>query len=94
MQSLMITTLGKPKKLMISFVLATVLFAPRTIHAQQLQKGVSVQMAVTSNATPMPEADNPDAWIVTITSDGSLYLGTHPVSPPDNLYYRHEESFV
>ncbi len=44
-----------------------------------LQKGVSVQMAVTSSATPMPAADNEDAWIVTITADGNLYFGADPV---------------
>ena len=44
-----------------------------------MRQGVSVQMAVTSNATPMPEADNNDAWIVTITADGSLYFGIDPV---------------
>jgi len=64
-------------------VLAAVLFATRTNHAQQLQKGVSVQLAVTSNAVPMPEADNQDAWIVAVTADGSLYFGVDPVSPSD-----------
>jgi biopolymer transport protein ExbD len=44
-----------------------------------LRKGVSVQMAATGSATPMPEADNQDAWIVTITADGKLYFGADPV---------------
>jgi biopolymer transport protein ExbD len=48
-----------------------------------LQQGVSVQMAVTSNAVPMPEADNQDAWIVAITADGRLYFGIVPVTPAD-----------
>lgn len=78
---------SKHLALNIAFVLTTVLFALHTLQAQQLQKGVSVQMAVTSNATPMPAADNQDAWIVTVASDGSLYLGINPVSPADNLYY-------
>jgi biopolymer transport protein ExbD len=45
-----------------------------------LQKGVSVQMAVTSNAAPMPAADDDDAWVVTVTADGKLYFGVKPVS--------------
>jgi biopolymer transport protein ExbD len=44
-----------------------------------LQKGVSVQMAGTSNATAMPAADNDDAWIVTISADGKLYFAADPV---------------
>ncbi len=48
--------------------------------AQTLQKGVSVDMAVTSNALPMPEADSGEAWIVTVSENGSLYFGTGPVT--------------
>ena len=44
-----------------------------------IAKGISVQMAATSNATPMPAADNEDAWIVTIAADGKLYFGADPV---------------
>lgn len=73
--------------LSVAVVLATALSAPREIHAQQLRRGVSVQLAVTSNGVSMPEADNADAWIVAVTADGKLYLGIDPVSPPDNLYY-------
>jgi biopolymer transport protein ExbD len=47
----------------------------------QLQKGVSVKMAGANNAQPMPEADNADAWIVTVTADGRLYFGVDPVAP-------------
>ena len=46
-----------------------------------LQKGISVELAATSNAAPMPDADNADAWIVTITENGSVYFGTDPVTP-------------
>lgn len=45
-----------------------------------MRKGVSVQMAVTRNASPMPEADNEDAWIVTVAADGGLYFGADPVT--------------
>jgi biopolymer transport protein ExbD len=60
---------------------ATLLFTPRAGHTQQLQQGVSVQMAVTSTAAPMPAADNQDAWIVAVTPDGSVFFGLDKVSP-------------
>ncbi|MGC1452777.1 MAG: biopolymer transporter ExbD [Candidatus Sulfotelmatobacter sp.] len=84
MNSLAIITRGGSKHfgLSVALVLATVLF-PRPSSSQQLQQGVSVQLAVTSNAVPMPEADNQDAWIVAISADGSLHFGTVPVSPAD-----------
>lgn len=44
-----------------------------------LRKGISVQMAATKSATPMPAADNEDAWIVTVVADGSLYFGVDRV---------------
>ena len=39
-----------------------------------------MQMAVTNNATPMPEADKQDAWIVAVTAPGQMYFGTEAVS--------------
>ncbi len=45
-----------------------------------LQKGISVQLPVTSNARPMPDADHEDALIVSVTADGSVHLGVNPVS--------------
>lgn len=45
------------------------------------QPGISVDMPVTRHATPMPEADRGDALIVTVTSDGRLYLGTNLRDP-------------
>jgi biopolymer transport protein ExbD len=60
---------------------ATLLFTPRAGHTQQLQPGVSVQMAATSTAAPMPEADNQDAWIVAVTADGNLFFGIDSVTP-------------
>jgi biopolymer transport protein ExbD len=37
-------------------------------------------MAATNNASAVPAADDTNAWIVTITADGSLYFGVHPVT--------------
>jgi biopolymer transport protein ExbD len=47
-----------------------------TAQSPVLQKGVSVQMVATSNATAMPAADNNDAWVVTVTADGKLHFGS------------------
>ena len=49
--------------------------------AQQPRQGVSVQMATTTNATPMPAADEDDAWVIAITADGRLYFGTKQLTP-------------
>jgi biopolymer transport protein ExbD len=38
-------------------------------------------MSVTRSASPMPEADNFDAWIVTVAADGGLYFGADPKTP-------------
>jgi len=64
----------------IALILAGVFFAIQG-NTQQLQRGVSVVMASTSSATPMPEADNADAWIVAVTRDGSLFFGVDRVTP-------------
>jgi biopolymer transport protein ExbD len=48
-----------------------------------LQRGVSVQLAVTSNAVAVPNADQPDALVVALTSDGSTYLRADRVPTPD-----------
>ncbi|HEY6272043.1 MAG TPA: biopolymer transporter ExbD [Terriglobales bacterium] len=47
--------------------------------APPLQAGISVEMPVSKNASPMPEADQEDALIVTVTVDGRMYMGTRPI---------------
>jgi len=74
------------RTLFVSFV--TIILAAATVSAQTtttppLQKGVSVEMAVTTQAQPMPEADNESAWIVSVTEDGKLYFGINPVTPEE-----------
>lgn len=46
-----------------------------------LQKGISVELASTSHAAPMPDADNANAWIVAVTDNGTVYLGINPITP-------------
>jgi biopolymer transport protein ExbD len=48
--------------------------------APAMQKGVSVEMATANYAMPMPAADDRNAWIVTLTDNGSLYFGVNAVT--------------
>ena len=42
------------------------------------RQGISVNLPITRNATPVPDADNQDSLIVAVvTRDGSVYLGLH-----------------
>lgn len=53
----------------------------QAIAAQTLQKGITVELPVSSNAVPMPDADQENALIVSIKDDGSVYFGVNPISP-------------
>ncbi len=48
-----------------------------------LQKGRSVDLAMTESPTQMPDADKEDALIVAITRDGSVFFGTDKTLPED-----------
>jgi biopolymer transport protein ExbD len=65
-------------------LVSTMTAAPRST-AQAIQRGVSVQLVPTSSAVPVPDADNSDALIVTVTDTGKLYLGVDPVAA-DSLW--------
>jgi biopolymer transport protein ExbD len=62
-------------------VVVTTMSAAPWSTAQAMQKGISVELARTSNAVPVPDADNPDAMIITVTDTGRLYFGIDPVTP-------------
>ena len=49
--------------------------------AQGMQKGISVELAPTTSAVPVPDADNRDALIITVTESGKLYFGIDAVAP-------------
>ena len=51
------------------------------VQTPPMRQGVSVQMARTRNATPMPEADNEDAWVVAVGADGQIFFDVKPVTP-------------
>jgi biopolymer transport protein ExbD len=62
---------------------ASSIFATPRVTGQTpaLRPGISVELAVTSNAVAFPDADNADAWIIAVTAEGRLYFGVKPVTP-------------
>lgn len=46
-----------------------------------LRKGISVQMPVARTAVSMPDADQEDALVVTITDDGNVFVRLDPTDP-------------
>ena len=63
----------------LTLAAAGAVFAQSTVP---LQRGVSVQLPVTSNAVTVPNADNQDAVVVAITADGATYLGVDRLATP------------
>src|SRR6202035_1800469 len=61
-------------------LVATLSTSPRST-AQAMQRGISVELAPTSSAVPVPGADNPDALIITVTDSGKFYFGIDLVMP-------------
>jgi biopolymer transport protein ExbD len=49
--------------------------------AKAMQEGISVELARTRSAVPVPDADNQEALIITVTDSGELYFGIDPVTP-------------
>jgi biopolymer transport protein ExbD len=54
-------------------------------HAQTraMQKGVSVEMASATNAQAWPQADDNEAWVVTVDSTGRLYFRADAMMPEE-----------
>ena len=79
-----INSVGRPGRRAVSVIVAVVaalMFAVLMCTAQVMQKGISVELAPTSSATAVPDADKQDALIVTVTESGGLYCGVDPVTP-------------
>jgi len=84
MSCLEITNEGRPKRRagnVANAAFVAVMFAGSMCSGQTLQKGISVELAPTGSAVAVPDADKPDALIVTVTDTGGLYFGIDPVSP-------------
>jgi biopolymer transport protein ExbD len=67
----------------VCLIAASTIFAIPGLTKQipPMRQGVSVQLALTSNAVAFPDADNGDAWIIAVTAEGRLYFGVKPVTP-------------
>jgi len=48
-----------------------------------LQRGISVDLPVSSNAVAVPAADKEDALVVTVTHSSSVYFGVNPIRMAD-----------
>ena len=68
---------------LVSLTMATI---PGGVFAQSgvvpLQRGITVQQPVTSNAVAVPNADQQGALVVALTADGSVYLRADRLSVP------------
>ncbi len=67
----------------LSLAMSAALAAQVSPHTPVLRPGVSVEMAVTRNAVPLPEADANDARVVAVTASGKVYLDVTAVQPEE-----------
>jgi biopolymer transport protein ExbD len=75
---------------MAFLILVTTMSAAPRSSAQAMKKGISVELAPTSSAVPVPDADAQNALIITVTDGGELYFGIDPVVP-DSLMEKLKE---
>ena len=68
------------KHLLFVCLIAFALTNTAVAQAPANTEGVNVQMAASNHAVAFPAADQPDAWVITITADGRLFFGVKPVS--------------
>ena len=68
---------------LLATTLTTAAVLMTVAQSPTLQAGVSVKLAVSATAAPMPDADNGNAFIVTVTDDGTVYLGVNRITLPD-----------
>jgi biopolymer transport protein ExbD len=66
---------------MLCLGVGALLAAALAAQTPPLRKGVSVQMAVTTNAVAMPDADLADSLVVAVTSRGTVYLEVTALTP-------------
>lgn len=78
--------MNRPRKsvttftLTIATLLGLVFSSALPLNSQQLQKGISVDLAQTENALQAPGADEPNAHIVVITAEGRVFSGVNPMT--------------
>jgi biopolymer transport protein ExbD len=55
-------------------------FAAQNPTAPVMQSGISVQLPVSNQAVAVPNADQQDATVITLSARGDLYIGTQPIT--------------
>src|SRR3984957_14128171 len=68
-------------KNLASILIAFIIAGSAIAQAPAPQRGISVQMPITTSAGLLPAADNPDAWVVTVTESGDLYFAVESTTP-------------
>jgi biopolymer transport protein TolR len=68
---------------LIALTLSTNMTPNVAAQSEPMQRGISVELAITRNAVLMPDADDEDASVLTVTDSGSVYLGIDPIAPAD-----------
>jgi biopolymer transport protein ExbD len=84
MSSLKRSNLARLRNIVCSvafLVLVAMMSAVPRSSAQTLQKGISVELAPTSSAVPVPDADRHEALIIAVTDTGKIYFGIDAVTP-------------
>ncbi len=68
--------------LALSSLLLSLLAVPISVAAQSepMQRGIMVELPVTRSAAAVPDADDPHAFVVTVTDGDSVYLGIKPTT--------------
>lgn len=67
----------------IALTFATNMTPNVAAQSEPMQKGINVELPITKSAVSMPDADDRDALILTVTDSGSVYLGIDPIAPGD-----------
>ena len=68
---------------LLATTLTTAAVLMTVAQSPTLQAGISVKLAASTEAVPMPDADNENAFIVTVTEDGTVYLGVDRITLSD-----------
>jgi len=56
---------------------------PIAAQSEPLQRGIMVELPITRSAAAVPDADDPRAFVVTVTDGDSVYLGIKPTTSAD-----------
>jgi biopolymer transport protein TolR len=76
----------------LCFVAITLTVYPTTSASAQsqpnpaiptLRKGISVELPIASSSVQVPKADKLNALVVTVTRNGTLYVGVNPINTTD-----------